>query len=100
MKGFTFDRGVHFPAKKELSGSSPIEKLEPGDKVYLSVQQHMGAPAVSLYCLTMKPESLRTCGFHTNWYSAQAQKNRQISGFRFLKKAHNTKLRINREFSG
>lgn len=46
MKGFTFDRGVHFPAKKELSGSSPIEKLEPGDKVYLSVQQHMGAPAV------------------------------------------------------
>ncbi len=45
MKVFTFARGIHFPAKKELSASLPIERLEPGDKVYLCVQQHMGAPA-------------------------------------------------------
>lgn len=43
---YTFPRGVHPPEGKDLSENSAIEALPTPDRLFLSVQQNIGAPCV------------------------------------------------------
>lgn len=45
-KKYTFRKGIHPKANKELSKSCPLKELETPDKVYIPLSQHIGAPAV------------------------------------------------------
>ena len=44
-KGKNYRYGIHVPDMKELCSNSPIENLQAPDKVFLSMSQHIGAPA-------------------------------------------------------
>ncbi|MCP5419076.1 MAG: electron transport complex subunit RsxC [Gammaproteobacteria bacterium] len=48
MKLFGFRGGVHPPTHKELSAANPIERLPMPERLYIPLQQHVGAPAVAL----------------------------------------------------
>ena len=41
----TFKHGIHPKERKELSADCPIEVMPAGDKVYVPLSQHIGAPA-------------------------------------------------------
>ena len=45
MKLLTFKGGIHPPYGKEYANKKPIEKAAAPAKVYIPLQQHIGAPA-------------------------------------------------------
>ena len=45
-KGKNYQYGIHVPDKKGLTAEVPIEKMPSPAKVYLSMSQHIGAPAI------------------------------------------------------
>ncbi len=45
MKLLTFKGGIHPPYRKEYTNSKPLEKASDPKIVYISMQQHIGAPA-------------------------------------------------------
>lgn len=45
MKLLTFKGGIHPPYRKEYTNSKPLEKAKEPNVVYISMQQHIGAPA-------------------------------------------------------
>lgn len=46
FKGKRYPYGIHVPDRKEFSNEKPIENMPYPNKVYLSMQQHIGAPAI------------------------------------------------------
>ena len=47
-KGLNYPYGIHLPDKKELTCDKPIENMPAPSKVYLSMSQHIGAPAIPI----------------------------------------------------
>ncbi len=47
FKGKNYRYGIHVDGRKELTAHIPIETMPPVDKVYISLSQHIGAPAVA-----------------------------------------------------
>ena len=45
-KGKFFPYGIHVKDMKELCADTPIEKMPAPKKVYISMSQHIGAPAI------------------------------------------------------
>lgn len=45
-KGLNYPYGIHVPDNKELTKDKPIEIMPAPAKVYLSMSQHIGAPAI------------------------------------------------------
>ena len=45
MKLLTFKGGIHPPYRKEYTNSKALEKANDPKIVYISMQQHIGAPA-------------------------------------------------------
>lgn len=45
MKLLTFKGGIHPPYRKEYTNNKPLEKAKDPKVVYISMQQHIGAPA-------------------------------------------------------
>lgn len=45
-KGKNYLYGIHVPDKKHLSMDKPIEKMPAPSKVFISLSQHIGAPAI------------------------------------------------------
>ena len=47
-KGKNYPYGIHVKDMKELCAESPIEKMPAPPKVYISMSQHIGAPAIPI----------------------------------------------------
>ena len=50
-KGKRYAYGIHVPDKKELCADSPIEVMPAPEKVYISLSQHIGAPAIPVVAI-------------------------------------------------
>lgn len=46
--GFTFKRGIHPEGRKRTSAELPLEEFKTPSAVYISLSQHIGAPAVAV----------------------------------------------------
>lgn len=47
-KGKNYPYGIHVPDRKELCAETPIVKMPAPKKVYISMSQHIGAPAIPI----------------------------------------------------
>jgi electron transport complex protein RnfC len=69
-KGKAYPYGIHVKDMKELSNNCPIEPVKTPDRVYLSMSQHIGAPAVPVVQVGDKVKKGQLVGKENGFVSA------------------------------
>ena len=59
-KGKAYPYGIHVKDMKELCADSPIVKMPAPKKVYISMSQHIGAPAIPIVNVGDKVKLMET----------------------------------------
>ena len=70
LKPSTFARGVHVPDMKCLSKDKPIETMPAPERVYISLSQHIGKPALAVVAVGDKVDKGQLIGAADGFISA------------------------------
>ena len=70
LKPSTFARGVHVPDMKGLSKDKPIETMPAPERVYVSLSQHIGKPALAVVSVGDKVDKGQLIGAADGFISA------------------------------